>query len=58
MMRVLHPGGRIVISDPDWATLVIDGPDPKVTRKIVAFICDVQIRTVIWAASCAPCFSA
>jgi ubiquinone/menaquinone biosynthesis C-methylase UbiE len=44
MMRVLHPGGRIVISDPDWATLVIDGPDPKVTRKIVAFICDVQIR--------------
>lgn len=44
MVRVVRQGGRIVISDPDWSTLVIDGAEPKITRKIVCFICDSQIR--------------
>jgi ubiquinone/menaquinone biosynthesis C-methylase UbiE len=44
IVRTLKPGGRVVISDPDWATLVVDAAAPKTTRKIVQFICEVQIR--------------
>jgi ubiquinone/menaquinone biosynthesis C-methylase UbiE len=40
MVRVTRPGGRIVICDVDWETLVIDAPNRAVTRKIVNLICD------------------
>ncbi|MFC1975206.1 methyltransferase domain-containing protein [Chloroflexota bacterium] len=40
MVRVTRPGGRIVIFDVDWETLVIDEPNRAVTRKIVNLICD------------------
>jgi ubiquinone/menaquinone biosynthesis C-methylase UbiE len=33
--RVLAPGGRIVLLDPDWDTLAIDSDDPDLTRTIV-----------------------
>lgn len=33
--RVLAPGGRIVLVDPDWDTLAIDSDDPDLTRTIV-----------------------
>ncbi|MFL6073794.1 MAG: methyltransferase domain-containing protein [Mycobacteriales bacterium] len=33
--RVLAPGGRIVLIDPDWDTLAIDSDDPALTRAIV-----------------------
>lgn len=36
MMRVLRPGGRIVVAEPDWATLVIDAPDPATGRIVAA----------------------
>jgi ubiquinone/menaquinone biosynthesis C-methylase UbiE len=36
MVRVVRPGGRLVVSEPDWETLVIDAPNPDVTRKITA----------------------
>ncbi|MGV2686629.1 methyltransferase domain-containing protein, partial [Clostridium perfringens] len=30
--RVLRPGGRIVLAEPDWDTLIIDYPDLLVAR--------------------------
>ncbi len=35
MMRVLKPGGRLVIVDTDWATLSIGAPDPLLERQVV-----------------------
>lgn len=40
MTRVTRTGGRIVVSDTDWETLVIDAPDPALTRRILNFVCD------------------
>jgi len=33
--RVVRRGGRVVVSEPDWETLLVDAPDHAVTRKIV-----------------------
>jgi ubiquinone/menaquinone biosynthesis C-methylase UbiE len=44
MIRVLRPGGRVVISEPDWETLVIDSSDRSVTRRVVNFMCDRIVR--------------
>jgi ubiquinone/menaquinone biosynthesis C-methylase UbiE len=35
MVRVLRPGGRVVIFDFDWDTLAIDSPNRELTRRIV-----------------------
>ena len=35
MVRVTRPGGRIVVFDFDWDTLVIDHPDKETTRTVV-----------------------
>jgi ubiquinone/menaquinone biosynthesis C-methylase UbiE len=35
--RVLRPGGRLVCSEPDWATLTIDHPDRAMTQQITQF---------------------
>ena len=35
MVRVTRPGGRIVVFDIDWDTLIIDHPDRETTRTIV-----------------------
>ncbi len=40
IVRVTRTNGKIVISEPDWDTLVIDCADKKLTRKIVHFHCD------------------
>jgi ubiquinone/menaquinone biosynthesis C-methylase UbiE len=40
MIRVSTKGGRIVVSDADWETLVIDSQNNKLTRKILNFFCD------------------
>jgi ubiquinone/menaquinone biosynthesis C-methylase UbiE len=37
MLRVARPGGWIVVCEPDWETLVVDGPDPAITRRLVSF---------------------
>lgn len=34
MARVLAPGGRAVVADPDWGTLAIDAPDPEAGRAV------------------------
>jgi ubiquinone/menaquinone biosynthesis C-methylase UbiE len=35
LIRVLRPGGRLVAFDLDWDTLVIDGAERELTRRIV-----------------------
>jgi SAM-dependent methyltransferase len=35
--RVLRPGGRVVLAEPDQSTLVIEGTDPELTPDIVRF---------------------
>jgi ubiquinone/menaquinone biosynthesis C-methylase UbiE len=44
MARVLRPGGRVVVFEPDTGGLMIDAPDKEVTRRITAFRGDV-VRT-------------
>jgi SAM-dependent methyltransferase len=44
MIRVMHPGGRIVALDPDFETLVIDAADRSLTRRILNFVCDSVAR--------------
>jgi ubiquinone/menaquinone biosynthesis C-methylase UbiE len=44
LVRVVRVGGRVVVSDPDWGTLVIDAADRELTRRIVAFRSD-QLRS-------------
>ncbi len=41
MLRVLRPGGRLVVVDTDWETVTIDHPDALTTRKILNFVTDV-----------------
>ncbi|MEC4813420.1 MAG: class I SAM-dependent methyltransferase [Scytonema sp. PMC 1069.18] len=40
IVRVVRSGGRVVISEPDWETLIIDASDRTLTRKILNFHCD------------------
>jgi len=35
MARVTRPGGRVVVVDPDWDTLLVDHDDRAVTRRIL-----------------------
>lgn len=35
MIRVTQPGGRIVVMDPDWETLIVEAPNRDLTRKII-----------------------
>src|SRR5262245_37473999 len=37
-VRVVTPGGAIVISEPDWGTLAIDADDDEVTHEILRAI--------------------
>lgn len=40
LVRVCRPGGRIVISEPDWGTLAVDVSDPALARKVSNLISD------------------
>lgn len=40
LVRVTRPGGRIVVFDPDWDTLIVDAPDRGLARRIRDFNCD------------------
>lgn len=37
LLRVLKPGGRIVITDTDWASASIDIPNMELERRLVGF---------------------
>lgn len=40
IVRVTRPGGAVVVSDPDWETLVLDLPDRALIRKFCHYRCD------------------
>jgi SAM-dependent methyltransferase len=40
--RVLRPGGRLVLSHPDYDTMVFTAPDLELTRRLVHAYCDTQ----------------
>lgn len=42
MVRVTRPGGRIVVFDFDWDTLIIDHPDEETTRTVVLSCSDLM----------------
>ena len=37
LVRVVRPGGRIVIADPDYGTQVVNIPDQDLARRVLAF---------------------
>ena len=44
LVRVTRPGGRVVVVDPDQETLVVDGADPGIVRRVKRFRCDDGLR--------------
>jgi SAM-dependent methyltransferase len=40
--RVLRPGGRLVLSHPDYDTMVFTAPDLELTRRLVHAYCDAK----------------
>jgi SAM-dependent methyltransferase len=44
MTRVTRSGGRIVVLEPDFETLIIDAEDRALTRKLLNFNCDRKPR--------------
>lgn len=42
MARVTRSGGRVVVFDVDWETLLVDAPDRMLTRKILNYDCDLH----------------
>ncbi len=44
MVRVTRSGGRVLVVDPDYETLVIDVPERAISRKIEAYRRDHELR--------------
>jgi SAM-dependent methyltransferase len=44
LARVVRPGGRIVLADPDYDTQVLDIADQELARSVLRFRSDVGIR--------------
>ncbi|MEU9449096.1 methyltransferase domain-containing protein [Streptomyces sp. NPDC048277] len=42
--RVLRPGGRLVMSEPDWETLAVDHPDSGLSRAYTQYVTDRAVR--------------
>lgn len=42
--RVLRPGGRLVMGEPDWDTLAVDHPDSDLSRAYTRYVTDKVIR--------------
>ncbi|MEO3972941.1 methyltransferase domain-containing protein [Streptomyces sp. CAU 1734] len=42
--RVLRPGGRLVMGEPDWDSLAIDHPDLEISRAYTRHITDRIVR--------------
>lgn len=40
LVRVAKPGGRVVVSEPDWGTLAVDGGPKEAARPILDFYVD------------------
>jgi SAM-dependent methyltransferase len=44
MVRVSRPCARIVVSEPDWETLVVSACDRALARKVLRFHCDSVVN--------------
>jgi SAM-dependent methyltransferase len=44
VVRVVRPGGRVVLADPDYDTQVLDIADRELARKVLRFRADVALR--------------
>ncbi|GLZ75580.1 hypothetical protein Afil01_03870 [Actinorhabdospora filicis] len=42
--RVLRPGGRLVMGEPDWDSLAIDHPERDLARRYARFVADRVVR--------------
>src|SRR4051794_16095220 len=42
--RVLRPGGRLVMGEPDWDTLTVDHPDSDLSRAFTHYVTDKAVR--------------
>ncbi|MFF1905116.1 methyltransferase domain-containing protein [Kitasatospora sp. NPDC058218] len=42
--RVLRPGGRLVMGEPDWDTLAVDHPDSDLSRAYTRYVTDEVVR--------------
>ena len=38
IVRVTAPGGRVVVAEPDWCSLLVEGGDQDLDRRVRAFI--------------------
>ncbi|MFD6565793.1 methyltransferase domain-containing protein [Micromonospora profundi] len=44
IIRVVRPGGRVVLADPDYDTQVLDIADQSLARRVLRFRADVLLR--------------
>lgn len=44
LVRVVKPGGRIVVVDPDYGTQVVDVPDQELARRVLRFRAERALR--------------
>jgi SAM-dependent methyltransferase len=44
LVRVVEPGGRIVVADPDYDTQVVDVADQELARRVLRFRADHLLR--------------
>ena len=42
--RIMTSGGRAVFAEPDWRTLVIDHPEPRLPESFTRYVVDHQVR--------------
>ncbi|WP_326764109.1 methyltransferase domain-containing protein [Streptomyces sp. NBC_01591] len=42
--RVLRPGGRLVMGEPDWETLTVDHPDSGLSRAYTQYVADEAVH--------------
>lgn len=44
LLRVVRPGGRVALADPDYDTQVLDIADQELARRVLRFRADVGLR--------------
>ena len=44
MVRVVRPGGRVVVVDPDYATQVVNVADPALAERVLSFRAERALR--------------
>ncbi|MEV0645683.1 methyltransferase domain-containing protein [Phytomonospora sp. NPDC050363] len=45
--RILRPGGRLVMGEPDWETLAVDHPSPEIARAYTRFVAERVVRNAV-----------